>query len=130
MRRKSRAQKARDQAFLEGMRERIYELREQAGMTVYELGKASGLHFDTISKIELGVRKVPSMVTLFRIAEGLNVELDAIVTSGQTGASFETARLIHFLERQPPEARRATFRFLQDLSAATRAPKKAQKKRR
>jgi transcriptional regulator with XRE-family HTH domain len=55
---------------------KIRELREDAGMSLVELGKLTCRHPQSLRNIELG--KSASKVTLARIAKALKVDLDVI----------------------------------------------------
>ena len=59
------------------MRNRVRELRSEAGMTQSDLGDALGVSRQTINSIE-GGRYLPSLPLAFRIARLFDVELDTI----------------------------------------------------
>ncbi len=59
------------------MRNRVRELRSDAGMTQSDLGDALGVSRQTINSIE-GGRYLPSLPLAFRIARLFDVELDTI----------------------------------------------------
>ncbi|MCW7538426.1 helix-turn-helix domain-containing protein [Aquabacterium sp. A7-Y] len=57
----------------------VRELRLQRGLTQNDLALRSGLHFNQISRLERAT-SVPSLVTVFAIADALEVRPDALVT--------------------------------------------------
>ena len=59
------------------MRNRVRQLRSDAGMTQSDLGDALGVSRQTINSIE-GGRYLPSLPLAFRIARLFDVELDTI----------------------------------------------------
>ncbi len=59
------------------MRNRVRDLRSDAGMTQSDLGDALGVSRQTINSIE-GGRYLPSLPLAFRIARLFDVELDEI----------------------------------------------------
>jgi putative transcriptional regulator len=59
------------------MRNRVRELRSDAGMTQSDLGDSLGVSRQTINSIE-GGRYLPSLPLAFRIARLFDVELDTI----------------------------------------------------
>ena len=59
------------------MRNRVRELRSDAGMTQSDLGDALGVSRQTINSIESG-RYLPSLPLAFRIARLFDVELEEI----------------------------------------------------
>jgi putative transcriptional regulator len=59
------------------MRNRVRELRSEAGMTQADLGEALGVSRQTINSIESG-RYLPSLPLAFRIARLFEVDLERI----------------------------------------------------
>jgi transcriptional regulator with XRE-family HTH domain len=68
---------ARDREFekqvAEAFGKRVRELRLEKGMTQEQLAEAAGLHPTFISNVERGYR-VPTIVTLLKLAKGLDVD--------------------------------------------------------
>ncbi len=60
--------------------ERLRELREQRNLTLRDLEESSGVSKDAISEIERGLRR-PRRSTVEKLAQGLGVELEALLTS-------------------------------------------------
>lgn len=54
-------------------------------MTLRELANKSGLHFTTISKIELGKRPNPGISTLQQIAGAMGISLDKLLNPPKGG---------------------------------------------
>ncbi len=65
---------ARDLQARDRFADNARELREQRGMTQEQLADASGLHLNTISKLENKERE-PLMTTIAKLAKGLEVPL-------------------------------------------------------
>jgi transcriptional regulator with XRE-family HTH domain len=68
---------------VEAVGHRIKHLRRQKGWTQTVLSEAAGLPQATISRIEAGKVKQPSIRTLRRIADTLGVKLESIIESRQ-----------------------------------------------
>lgn len=67
------------------MGKRLQEARQQAGLTQQQLCHQANLSFSTLTKIERGAIKAPSIFTIQAIAGALGVGLDELV--GQAGAA-------------------------------------------
>ena len=75
--------------------QRLREERERQGLTVYALFLASGVHRDTIRRIEAGDRSV-SLRTLDKVAAALGLRLRLDFDS--PGSCPEKSHTIHSLE--------------------------------
>ncbi len=98
-----------------GLGKRLQSARQAAGLTQQQLCHQANLSFSTLTKIERGAIKSPSIFTIQSIAGALNLSLDELVgqaTSGKparqlaktkSGASFiyfdVNGCLIHFYQR-------------------------------
>ncbi|HYI61526.1 MAG TPA: helix-turn-helix transcriptional regulator [Acidimicrobiales bacterium] len=71
-------QRSRDLAVAVAFGKRVRELRLAAGMTQEALAEAAGLHPTFISNVERGYR-VPSVPTMLRLAQGLEVAAGRLV---------------------------------------------------
>ncbi len=60
------------------MRRSIRDIREARGLTQIQLAERSGLKQATISDLETGKIKSPSVETAMRVARALEVNLDEI----------------------------------------------------
>jgi XRE family transcriptional regulator of biofilm formation len=58
---------------------RVKEYRRQKGLTQQKLAEKTGLSFNTITKIEQGIGKSPTLDTLNKLADALNVSIDELV---------------------------------------------------
>lgn len=69
-----------------GLGKRLQEARQQAGLTQQQLCQKANLSFSTLTKIERGAIKAPSIFTIQAIAGALGTSLDNLVgaTSAQT----------------------------------------------
>ncbi|MFW6271029.1 MAG: helix-turn-helix domain-containing protein [Bacillota bacterium] len=57
---------------------RLRELRYNMDLTQEELGEKSGLHYSYIGQVERG-DKIPSLKSLMKIGEALNISLEEII---------------------------------------------------
>ena len=58
---------------------RLKELRKQKGWSQQKLAERTGLSFNTITKIEQGLGKHPTLKTLIKLAEAFEIGLDELV---------------------------------------------------
>jgi len=58
---------------------RLKEYRKQKGWTQQKLAQETGLSFNTITKIEQGIGDSPTLKTLLKLAEALEIGLDELV---------------------------------------------------
>lgn len=78
-----------------GLGKRLQEARQAAGLTQQELCQQANLSFSTLTKIERGAIKSPSIFTIQSIAGALNLGLDELVgqaPSGQAGRKLLTTK--------------------------------------
>ena len=66
---------------------RIKELRKKANLSQNQLASKTGLTVTSIANLEQGVVKEPSIQTMFKIADALNVSLDELV-----GRKFKSSK--------------------------------------
>ncbi|HVV71954.1 MAG TPA: helix-turn-helix transcriptional regulator [Verrucomicrobiae bacterium] len=71
-------ERSRDRAIALAFGRRVREVRLAAGLTQEQLAEATGLHPTFISNVERGYR-VPTVPTLIKLAEGLQVEAGVLV---------------------------------------------------
>jgi len=57
---------------------KVKECRKQKGWTQQKLAEKTGLSFNTITKIEQGIGDSPTLKTLIKLADALNVGLDCL----------------------------------------------------
>jgi HAD superfamily hydrolase (TIGR01509 family) len=62
-----------------GLGQRLQEMRHKAGLTQQQLCQVANLSFSTLTKIERGAIKSPSIFTIQSIASALNMGLDDLV---------------------------------------------------
>jgi FMN phosphatase YigB (HAD superfamily) len=94
-----------------GLGKRLQAARQAAGLTQQQLCSQANLSFSTLTKIERGAIKAPSIFTIQSIAGALNLSLDELVGQAkkrsllktQSGASFVyfdvNGCLIHYYQR-------------------------------
>lgn len=77
-----------------GLGRRLQEARLQAGLTQQALCQKAGLSYSTLTKIERGAIKAPSIFTIYNIAHTLGMGLDALmgITAVPTAEGRRTAR--------------------------------------
>lgn len=61
---------------------RIKEARHKLGLTQEELGERARLHYSYIGQVERG-NKVPSLKTLKKIAQALNIRIEILLEDSQ-----------------------------------------------
>lgn len=106
-----------------GLGKRLQEARQNAGLTQQQLCHQANLSFSTLTKIERGAIKSPSIFTIQAIAGALGVGLDELIghaqgmpgrklTKTKSGASFVyfdvNGCLVHFYQRAFAELAKAT----------------------
>ena len=58
---------------------RVKEYRKQKRWTQQKLAEKTGLSFNTITKIEQGIGDSPTLKTLLKLSEALEIGLDELV---------------------------------------------------
>ena len=58
---------------------RIKEFRKKKGLSQQKLAEKSGLSFNTITRIEQGVGDSPTLKTMVKLADVLEVGLDELI---------------------------------------------------
>lgn len=85
-----------------GLGRRLQDARREAGLTQQELCYKAEISYSTLAKIERGAIRSPSVFTIKRIAEAINVSLDqlmgmsVVVTSSQKKTSLRGVRFVYF----------------------------------
>jgi transcriptional regulator with XRE-family HTH domain len=77
---------------------RVRELRKARGLTQEDLSERSGLHYTYIGGIERGERN-PSLKSMKRVADALEVELDDLCIVHHRKGDTETSRLLSQINR-------------------------------
>jgi len=70
-----------------GLGKRLQEARQKAGLTQQQLCQLANLSFSTLTKIERGAIKSPSIFTVQSIAAALHTTLDELLGLGAPGAN-------------------------------------------
>lgn len=68
-----------------GLGKRLQEARQRAGFTQQQLCQRANLSFSTLTKIERGAIKAPSIFTVQAIAQALNLSLDELIGATRPG---------------------------------------------
>jgi FMN phosphatase YigB (HAD superfamily)/DNA-binding XRE family transcriptional regulator len=76
----------------QGLGKRLQEARQKAGLTQQQLCHQANLSFSTLTKIERGAIRAPSIFTIQAIAGALGVGLDELVGQAPRGESRQLAR--------------------------------------
>ncbi len=71
------------------MGKRLQEMRRNAGLTQQQLCQVANLSFSTLTKIERGAIKAPSIFTITSIAQALNLGLDELLGNTPKAVSRE-----------------------------------------
>lgn len=87
---KGRRVQLSEQEFARAVGRNIRQIRERRGLHQDQLSERTGLSVNTISRTETGHNK-PSVLTLVRIAKGLDVEIEELLPDPKEGA-LETLR--------------------------------------
>jgi len=58
---------------------RVKDYRKKKNLTQQKLAEKTGLSFNTITKIEQGIGDSPTLKTLIKLADALDVGLDELV---------------------------------------------------
>jgi FMN phosphatase YigB (HAD superfamily) len=72
-----------------GLGHRLQAVRVQAGLTQQALCQKAGLSYSTLTKIERGAIKAPSIFTIQSIAHSLGTGLDALMGNAGSGSSLQ-----------------------------------------
>lgn len=59
--------------------ENIKKVRAKLGLTQDDLAKKADIKYTTLTKIESGVVKKPSVQTIAKIAKGLDITIDELI---------------------------------------------------
>ena len=63
----------------ENLGQKIQKLRKEKGMSQDELARKADIPYTTLTKIEIGVIKKPSVFAVAKIAEALKISLDELI---------------------------------------------------
>lgn len=63
----------------ENLGQKIQKLRKEKGMSQDELARKADIPYTTLTKIEIGVIKKPSVFAVAKIAEALEMSLDELM---------------------------------------------------
>ena len=64
---------------IEDLTKRLRQHREDREITQKELSKMSGVSYSTLTKLESGVIKNPSVEVIFRITRALDIRFDDLI---------------------------------------------------
>lgn len=65
----------------------IFKLRKEKDWSQEKLAREADIPFTTLTKIENGTTKNPSIETLIKIADALGVTVDALITENKNAKS-------------------------------------------
>jgi transcriptional regulator with XRE-family HTH domain len=85
---------------LEAVCKSVHERREQLGISQEELAHRAGLHRTYISDIERGARN-PSLKTLSRLADALEMSTSDLIRHGETKAETMTSTTDEQVTEEP-----------------------------
>lgn len=82
-----------------GLGQRLQSARQSVGLTQQELCQRANISYSTLAKIERGAIKSPSVFTIQRLSEVLNVSLDTLLgsTAGQAIAKGKSRSGVTFV---------------------------------
>jgi transcriptional regulator with XRE-family HTH domain len=103
--------------------ERLRELRLLQGMTQTELGKAAGVGFSQVQRLERGVHNMTPW-KLMRFAEALGVSMNELMGQGQipkgdlvSRMMIDAVRDLNEIERESPEMFATICKLIRTLLA-------------
>ena len=68
-----------DRAQVESLGEKIQRLRKDKGLSQDELARKANIPYTTLTKIEIGVIKKPSVFAVAKIAEALDIDINDLL---------------------------------------------------
>lgn len=68
-----------DSSQIENLGEKIQRLRKEKDLSQDELARKADIPYTTLTKIEIGVIKKPSVFAVAKIAEALGISLDELI---------------------------------------------------
>lgn len=68
-----------DRKQVENLGEKIQRLRKEKGLSQDELARKADIPYTTLTKIEIGVIKKPSVFAVAKIAEALDISIDDLI---------------------------------------------------
>lgn len=95
--------------------ERIRELLDERGWSMYTLARRSGIPQSTLSNLFLRCN-APSISTLEKICDAFEISLAGFFGGNDSNLSEEENRLLREWHRLSPDARHALLQFLKTLS--------------
>lgn len=94
--------------------ERIRELLDERGWSMYTLARRSGIPQSTLSNLFLRCN-APSISTLEKICDAFQISLACFFGGNDSNLSEEENRLLRTWHRLSPDARHALLQFLETL---------------
>lgn len=79
--------------------ERIQKIRQERRMSQMDLALEAGISQGFLAMIETG-RKVPTIMTIFKLAKALNVRPSALMEDGDEGREDAKRRVIELIQRE------------------------------
>jgi len=67
------------ESMIEDLTKRLKQHREDRGITQKELSKMSGVSYSTLTKLESGVIKNPSVEAIIKITKALDLNVDDLI---------------------------------------------------
>lgn len=68
-----------DRSQVESLGEKIQRLRKDKGLSQDELARKADIPYTTLTKIEIGVIKKPSVFAVAKIAEALDIDINDLL---------------------------------------------------
>lgn len=68
-----------DRKQVENLGEKIQRLRKEKGLSQDELARKADIPYTTLTKIEIGVIKKPSVFAVAKIANALDISIDNLI---------------------------------------------------
>lgn len=113
----------RSEDLLTTIAEHIRTRRKTLGLTQEELAERAGLSTNYVAKLEIGMN-APSLQSLSRLAEALQIDLGALVTLGRTFSHTDrveaVAQMMESLDEQEEEVLIGHIRSMVELMKSMR----------
>ena len=114
----------------------LRQARQEAGLSIRDLERLTGMASAAISQVENGVRRDPGFSTVLRLARATGISLDDLVvriegrtTTSHLSSSRQIAKALSRLEKAKANSSRVAAQLEEAIASLNDAKKSAVKKR-
>lgn len=113
----------------------LRQARQEAGLSIRDLERLTGMASAAISQVENGVRRDPGFSTVLRLARATGISLDDLVvriegrTTSHLSSSRQIAKALSRLEKAKANSSRVAAQIEEAIASLNDAKKSAVKKR-